>query len=166
MMESQDEDELVEPVSSDFPKAVLIAGIIWVIFGGSIFLMAALVYSMERPGAPMALSMWGFIFGAASVYIGIHTVRGTANGMWGNAIASLVFALLSFIIAVNHLVVGVRAIASKDANTLVGGIVLAGATSFVGVGFMAAGILALMGHRNYAAWRKAQNHSTSVDEPH
>jgi len=166
MTGNNDEDELVVPVGTDFPKTVLIAGIIWIIFGACIFLLAILVYFMERPGLPMALSMWGFIFGAASVYIGIHTVRGRAKGMWGNGIGSIVFAFMTFSIAADHLFVAFNAFGSKEVDKLVGGIILAGATSFVGAGFLAAGILALMGHRNYGVWRKAQNGSTPIDEAH
>jgi len=164
MSENPPEDEFDSPAPLLFPKSVLIAGIMWIIFGGSIFLFAGLGYSMERPGSPMPLSMWGFIFGAASVYFGIHTVRGTAKGMSGNGIGSIAFAVLTFGIAVNHFFIAVSAFASKDADKLVGGILLAGATTFVGAGFLAAGILALVGHQNYKTWQKTQKCASSSNQ--
>jgi hypothetical protein len=54
MSNERDEEELVEPVAPAFPKTVLIAGIVWILFGGWILLIATLVYSVERrrPASP------------------------------------------------------------------------------------------------------------------
>ncbi len=153
MSDDLDEDELVTPAGPAFPKTVLIAGIIWIVFGSWVFLIAGFLFSIERPGSPTPLSLLGFAFGGASVYVGIQTVRGMARGMWGNALGSIVFALFMFI----HAFSVVAALGPQQGpDHLIAGVLDAAGTSFAALGFLAAGILALWGHHDYRSWLQAQ----------
>ena len=162
MSVDHNQDESLPPVRPAFPTTALIAGIMWIVLGSWIFLMGALVLSVERPGAQTPLSFWGFVFGAASVYIGIHTVRGTVRGMRGNAIGSIVFACL-ILIHVSSVVAAIQP--DKSAEILFGHVVQAGGAFVVALGFLAAGILALWGRHQYQSWLQAQKASKSDGEP-
>jgi len=90
------EKKLVAPTEPRFPKTVLIAGILWIIFGGWGLLLGGLMIAAGGP-FQSPVSFWSVVFGGACVYVGIHTVRGTARGMWGNAIGSILFATFALI---------------------------------------------------------------------
>jgi fucose 4-O-acetylase-like acetyltransferase len=160
MSDDLGEDELASPVGPAFPKTVSIAGIIWIVFGGWIILIAGLVYAVERPGATFPLSMWGFIFGAAFVYVGVHTVRGTARAMGGNGVGSIVLAVLILI----HLFSVVVALPNQKDAILVASIIDAGMATVGAVGFLAAGVLALLGRENYRAWLRAQKNCKTTHD--
>jgi len=73
------EKKLVAPTEPRFPKTVLIAGILWIIFGGWGLLLGGLMIAAGGP-FQSPVSFWSVVFGGACVYVGIHTVRGTARG--------------------------------------------------------------------------------------
>jgi hypothetical protein len=149
----QHEDELIVPPSPTFPKKVLAAGVIWIVFGGWVSVIAAIVHSLERPGSPTPLSLWGFAFGAASIYIGIQTTRGAARGMRGSAFASMVF---SFLILIHGISVIAAIQPEKGPEDMIGRILIAGGAVFAAIGFLAAGVLALWGQNEYRSWLQAQ----------
>jgi len=146
-------DELIVPSNPTFPKKVLAAGVIWIVFGGWVSVIAAIVHSLERPGSPTPLSLWGFAFGAASIYIGIQTMRGVARGMRGSAIASMVFSFFILIHAIS-VIAAIRP--EKGPDEIIGRILIAGGAAFAAIGFLMAGVLALWGRNDYRSWLRAQ----------
>src|SRR4051794_41003528 len=89
-----------------FPSGVRLAGIIWIGFGalgiiGALFNFAmsfgnaAAAQGRGAGGAPNFCSLGcGLIIPIVFLMVGIQTVKGTAKGVLGNAIGSIVFGLL------------------------------------------------------------------------
>jgi hypothetical protein len=166
-----DYDDDLPPIRGQFPKMVQVAGIIWIVFGCIIALNAAvnmvLSFGNEAPGgkaaqgggANICAPIIGFLFGAVFIHVGQQSIRGLAKDTLGNAIGSIVFALL---------------IGGVGAMALLGGAILGavggpvgGALSLVAIiigtinliaslGLFAAGVMALIGRSDYLAWKKAQ----------
>lgn len=144
------------PASSPpFPGTVTAAGIIWIVFGGIILLnmvivvMVLTVFAAETRGVPGAAGaaaagaictmLFVGLFGGAFVFVGVQTVRGTARGTLENAIGSLIFGAILFVLGVVGLGQGF------GVQVLM---------NFVyGAGLLAAGVLALVGRDGYMAWR-------------
>ena len=159
MSDDLDEDELVAPVGPAFLKTVLIAGILWIVFGAWGLVIGGLMFAVVGSLSPVPF--WGLIFGGASVYVGIHTVRGTARGMWGNALGSIVFALFIF----THAFSVVAALGPQQGpDQLIAGVLDAAGTSFAALGFLAAGVLALWGRHEYRFWLRAQKDGTGYNQ--
>src|SRR5262245_26240917 len=93
MSENLAKEELVDPVSPAFPKAVLVAGIMWIACGIIVFLIAALFFALPGPGR--YYMSWGLVLGAASIFLGFSTVRGTTRAVFEFGIASIVLCILS-----------------------------------------------------------------------
>jgi hypothetical protein len=152
MTENQDKHDTVLPAEPAFPKTVLVAGIIWIVLGGWVFLIAGCMMAMERHDSPMSISAWGLVSGAVSIYIGIQTVRGKARGMNANGLASIVFGLFIVI----HTTSVVVALPHQRDFGLVAGLVDAVGTAFVALGFLAAGLFAFRGRHEYEIWLQAK----------
>jgi hypothetical protein len=138
-----------------YPVPVTIAGIAWIVFGALIlvnlmvfllamFGLAALGQGAEKGAAIGGGACGGLIlglFGAVFLHVGVQSVRGTARDTLGNGIGSILFGLL-------NMGAGVLQVA--------GGQILQAGLAFVpGAGLIAAGVLALVGRRDYKAWRRA-----------
>jgi hypothetical protein len=139
--------------SPRYPGVVMAAGIIWIVFGSLILLngagalllgaaMSAGTGSGGALGAGASIGVVAALFGAAFLFVGVQSVRGTAPGTLGNGIGSIVFAVLQF---------------GGGVAQVVAGQPLLGAINFLGgCGLLAAGVLALIGRTDYMAWRKAR----------
>lgn len=151
-----------DPAEVPFPGTVLIAGIIWMLIGGFTFagglLNMALVGAGNNPGGAPG-GCCGLVFGIAFLSAGWNSVRGTASDTRGNAVGSIAFGVLYAGLAVIAVVVGVGAAGpaarapGDDVVMLVTGVVVAGFATL----FLAAGILALYGRRQYLDWREVEN---------
>jgi hypothetical protein len=144
-------------VPPQYPGSVRAAGIIWIILGGLILLSAGLnllvaftdqplvggAYAAGRGCGVLFMALFGVVF----LLVGIQNVNGTAKDTLGNAIGSIIFAALEFGIAVVT-IVGTAAIGNLPI-----GLIVAGIYGFGGMGLLLAGILALLGRRQYLAWR-------------
>ena len=152
------QDPSPEPLADDangprFPPVVLVAGIAWIVFGGLILLnlvfvvLAVLVAAGAQGGAQQGAFLAGGLcvavviglFGAAFLFVGIQTVRGTARDTLGSAIGSLVIGAL-------NLLAGGGAVMTGNIQGVIN--LLAGA------GLVTAGVLALVGRSEYRAWRQ------------
>jgi hypothetical protein len=144
-----------------YPTTVTIAGIVWMIYGGLILLNLLLSVGVLLPGSGQAhriddgdrihLAALGCsgalilligIFGVGFFVVGLQSVRGTARDTLGNSIGSIILGLICF---------GLAAIEAH-----IGHMIGAGITFLVGVGLVAAGVLALTGRAAYKRWRKAE----------
>jgi hypothetical protein len=139
-----------------YPAVVKAAGVMWIVFGcmgllnmaAMLLLTFVLAANMKGANAGAAagggacVSVLVGLFGAAFLYVGVQSVRGTAAGTMGNGIGSLVFGLLN---------VGGTAVMA-----LAGNIVGAAINGVGGVLLLTAGVLALAGGSQYKLWRKAQ----------
>jgi hypothetical protein len=161
MSDDLNEKELVAPTEPRFPKTVLIAGILWIIFGGWGLLLGGLMIAAGGP-FQSPVSFWSVVFGGACVYVGIHTVRGTARGMWGNAIGSIFFATFALIRAFS-IVASLHP--RQRPEYVIAGVLDAAATAFAGLGFLAAGILAFWGRHEYRFWLQARKSGSLVSTP-
>lgn len=155
----QEIDEEPEPdfeTAPGYPTTVTIAGIAWIIFGALILLnLLVLLLLMSglaaqgQAGAAVAGGVCGGLllglFGAAFIFVGVQSVRGTAHDTLGNGIGSIIFGLLNL---------------GSGALQVVGGqVIQAGIGFLAGAGLLTAGVLALVGRSDYKAWRKAQKAS-------
>src|SRR5207249_7474022 len=158
MSDDLDENRSVGPAASAFPKTILVAGIMWIALGSLIFLLGGLGFAAGNAGPTV---FWGLIFGIASIYVGVNSVRGLARNMLGNGIGSIVFAMLTLSLTVQTLVRVMDLRAPEDRGSLVVSMLFAGLTTLVAIGFLAAGILAFVGRGNYRTWRLAHKSSKS-----
>ena len=166
-MRDYDEDPDYSPSRFEnvpFPVPVRIAGVIWIVFGGLIVMGAALTLltSLSRPQVPNAgaqtagnvcQGLFQLLIGAAFLFVGVQTVKGTAKDTLGNAIGSIILGALNggfgFV-----LVLGALALAGGGMAALA--VVLGGISVLAGLGLITAGVLALVGRKEYRAWKQAQ----------
>ena len=154
MSDSLDENELVAPASPPFPKTVLIAGIIWIVCGAMLFLIAALCFAVPEPGR--YYMCWGLVLGAGSIYLGAQTVRGTTCAVLEFGVASILFCILSLPLSIlGPLSVAGGFDVDQRANSLLAMLVW-GANVFISFALLAAGVLALLGNCKYRTWRDFQ----------
>jgi len=140
-----------------YPKTVVAAGVLWIIFGCLallsllVLLVAAFVLVADVQGAAAA---WGLLLsgavwsavpigliGAALIGAGSQSIRGTARDTLGSGIGSIILGLIYW---------GVAAIA-----VMVEWFIPAGVAGLVGALLLTAGVLALAGRSGYKLWRKA-----------
>lgn len=149
---------VVEPV---VPKTVQVAGVIWIVFGSLILLnwtlSLVLLIALAAAGPSSGGSCFGILIGAAFLSVGIQSIRGTAKGMGGNAIGSLFFGLLNAGGGIVLLFLGLR---WGQASMIITGIIAAICLT-AGIGLIAAGILALVGRKEYREYRLAQRKAQS-----
>lgn len=140
-----------------YPWIVTMAGVIWISFGGLVLLSTPVfLAAMGKPAGLRAYGSGAFVvcvfaalsIGAGFIYIGVEAIRGNASDMLADGIGSLILGVLSVGSALLELQISTSARDFKLAIMLPC-LVMAG-------GFMAAGILALGGRKDYKAWRKAQ----------
>ena len=150
------------PVASEtqFPMVPKIAGLIWTVYGCLWFLTAVLLLTYIGLGGNLWHLVTGIVFicliplvlGAINLRIGVRIMRGTAE-------VTLFQNFCGFSIIAGLLGVGLGVRILGDALHLPwwdGAWVAGGAYLFHGIGFLAAGVLAVIGHRRYKAWREAQ----------
>jgi hypothetical protein len=152
-----------------FPMSVRVAGIIWIGFGalGIINVLVGLAMMAAQQGqggagAPSSPCCGAFI-AFAFLYCGYQTVTGKASDTLSNAIGSLVIGSLQLLIG-GILLFGGAFLAQ---NPNFGGgpnglppealIILAILIGLMGTGLITAGIMALVGRRQYREWREARD---------
>ena len=160
MRERDDEDDELQYGRPEFPRAVQIAGIIWIVIGSLILLNAAagllLTFGTVGGGADRAGGVCpmliGVLFAAVFLHVGIQSTRGTAKDTLGNGIGSILFGLPNAGFGV--ILIGGAAVAGRPVGLI---LVLLGIVCLLAaVGLLAAGVLALVGRQQYKAWRRAQ----------
>ncbi len=170
-----EEDELdYDEEETPFPQKVKIAGIIWITVGCLILvnLVASLLLNFvvaasagpeaagKAVGGGICPALVIGLFGAAFLHVGIQSIRGVARDTLGNAIGSLVFALIEFGFAAALGAAAVYMNANQNAQRgpalVVAAFVGMVASAIFGLMLFAAGILALAGRSQYKLWRKEE----------
>lgn len=152
------------PADVPFPAAVLVAGVLWLLFGGLTFLGGllnmALVAAGENPGGAPG-GCCGLLFGIAFVSAGWNSVKGTAKDTRGNAVGSLAVGAIYLGLTVVLAVVGLGALpgngpggAGLPPEEELVMLLTALAVAMFGLILLTAGVLALVGRRQYLDWRE------------
>jgi hypothetical protein len=139
--DERDRDFGAAPV---YPVTVTLAGTVWILFGCLILINAAAVLALglhENMAGGIGVVVLLSLFALAFLFVGVQSVRGTAPDTLGNGAGSIIFALLE--------------LGSGVANLNAGQYLQAGVGLLLGLGLLAAGILALVGRGEYKAWRRA-----------
>jgi hypothetical protein len=147
-----------------YPWQVTAAGVIWVVLGALILFLTGLmlVSAVSRPGGANAggqnngaissgLLTWlgcMAVFGASLMLVGVHSIRGTLRNLGTNIVLSFGLSLLYLGPVI------VKVAGGQFIQPGVGRIILTGVDVLIGVLLLAAGLLALMGRRQYEQWRK------------
>lgn len=145
-----------------YPVTIMIAGIGWIVFGGGMLLVAGLVLLVALlaaassrsgnqggilAGAGLCIAVVIGLFGAAFLFVGIQSVRGTSHDTRGNGVGSIVFGFLCFaLVGLQMVSVGMNRVGGAE-------IIGMGFYGLVGIGLIVTGILALVGMSDYRAWR-------------
>jgi hypothetical protein len=160
-----EDDDLSIRHETPFPSSVRAAGVIWIVIGALILFNAAVqllvtVASASTPQGGGAYAVGGMcvvillaLFGAAFIFVGVQTARGTAQDTLGNAIGSIIFGLLNGGSGIVFIASGLTRGGGAGAVLVIAGLVSAIAT----IALVVAGIVALMGRENYKAWRRANS---------
>ncbi|HEX3149089.1 MAG TPA: hypothetical protein VHR66_13495 [Gemmataceae bacterium] len=156
-----DDDDRPSRSSAKFPPGVKAAGIIWISFGALGLINIVLQLAMAAGnavagggpgGSPYTGVGCGVIIALVFLMVGIQTVKGTAKGVLGNGIGSIIFGVL-YLSCGGLLLAGSGFVPAGADSTLllaVGGIAL-----LMGLALLLAGVLALMGKSAYEEWRVA-----------
>lgn len=181
-----DFDYEVDMGKPEFPIGVLIAGIIWVIYG-SVWLMSAVAAAFIKgmaqangPGAGVGGPGAGgpgaggsneltlflmFLFGIAFFFTGIQAIRGALTSVRIAGAGSLVFSLLFFCVAgvgMSDPVPKGKNQGDKDPKTeKTVRTITAAVAALVGAGLALSGALAIAGSESYTRWRESRNGSGS-----
>ncbi len=151
-----------------YPTTATIAGIAWIVLGALILFLnlplVLLLLTWEappqppgqggalRPEATLGVCVGYFaLVGAVFIYFGVQSVRGTAPGTLSRSIGSITFGLLNIGLGLLYLAAG--ALAPQAAARLI----YSGAVFLAGAGLVATGVLAMLGRKDYKAWRHAQD---------
>ena len=140
----------------EYPKRVLTAGIIWVIYGVLFLLNGAVVFWQgvvlvvhedSQHANPMKImvvcvSVFIGLIAMAFLWIGVQCIRGTARGLLGRSIISIIFGALGLLSVPVQLSMG-------NAGVAIVGLIL-------GAALILAGVLALQARSNYQLWRSGQ----------
>src|SRR5262249_8913771 len=147
-LEPPDPDLPIEDEFPVFPAAVKVAGALWILFGGVlllylVFLLLVAFGVVAAPKPRFGLVEVCFdavlgLIGTAFLSVGVQSVRGTASDTLGSGIGSVPFGL--FLLA--------GGVAGFWTNPIAAVVYLPS-----GAGMLVAGVLALIGHRGYKAWR-------------
>jgi hypothetical protein len=144
------------------------AGLIWTVYGCLWFLTAVLLLFFIGLDADLGqfvlrvafICLIPLVFGAINLCIGVRIMRGTAE-----VTSFQYFCAFSIIAGLLCVGIGVRILADALHRILADALNLqwwdtawlaGGAYLFHGIGFLAASVLAFIGHRQYKAWREAQ----------
>jgi hypothetical protein len=137
---------------------VRIAAIVWMVFGSLVVLNGFIILAVasrigagERHPAASALACGATVaalIGVAFIYVGVQTIRGTARDTLGNGIGSIAFGIYALAFVAQTLV---GAVQQGEVAGVING-VLGGIN---GIALLAAGILALVGRKDYKAWRQS-----------
>jgi hypothetical protein len=160
------------PTEVPFPGKVLVAGILWIMFGGLalvsvvvtiVLSAAAAAGAPPRPGEHCG-NCCSVLFGIAFLWVGFTTVKGTAKDTLGNAIGSLVFGLIYLGLGLLAGLGGAVGLAGPGGpggppaaavammSTIM--LVVAVMAGLIGSGLVGAGVLAIMGREQYREWRE------------
>lgn len=170
-----DPESLTPP---SMPMSVKAAGVIWILFGVAGIILQILNFAVvaaenaqnqpQPPGASTG-SCCGIFFAIAFFIVGYQTLRGTAKDTLGNAIGSLIFAVLYLggavlVIAAGAMIAGGNIpnngqplpAGAADQDELMFMMVFASIMlGSLGSMLLLAGVLALVGRSGYLAWRRA-----------
>lgn len=148
-----------------FPGTVMMAGILWMVFGIGTFglglLNWVLLAAMANPGGAPG-GCCGLVFGLAFTSAGWNTIRGTASDTRGNASGSIVLGLLYAGLSVFAVAYGAGAFgpgpggqqgAAPGEEEIVM-LITAGFCAVVSIILLTAGVLAFMGRSQYREWRQ------------
>jgi tellurite resistance protein TehA-like permease len=151
---SQAPDESMEsPLELRFPRTVLIAGIVWIVFGG-ILLVVFLAFVFDKflghhrrahrvEFETVIASLLLATIGAVFIRMGVRSVRGTASDSLGYGSVSAVFGFL-------YIGCGLLIAEGAEYMAAAGGL-------FLGSSLLTAGILAIVGRSAYKAWREKKS---------
>lgn len=152
------EDKMQETVEKpkcklSFPMLTTISGIVWTVFGVLNLLVAifSIIASVQTNSNEMGF--WGslfiflfvaipFIFGAVFIYVGMQTIKGKARDVVGNSTGSIVIGVFYLFVSMQK-----HSITSER---------FCGTTFFLAGMLIIAGILALIGRKQYKVWQNAQ----------
>ncbi len=174
-----DRDDMRDP--APFPTKVKIAGVIWIIFG--VLGLLNTIYQIvsgaaaQQGGAGSAGPICGGLFAIAFLLVGFQTVKGTAKGVMGNGIGSIVISLL-LLLGAGVMLVGFafadqaaeaarkqqaqnpnanNPIANMDTDELKVMLLVTGGILLLQGGMLfIAGVLALLSKTEYQNWRETQ----------
>jgi hypothetical protein len=138
-----------------FPSLVKAAGLIWIIYGclGLLNLVGQFLFvfvlAANTPGAGTGTLVVGGGFGlviggliaAAFIFVGVQSVRGTAQDTLGNGVGSIILGVLAFGIVILEVAFG---------QFLAAGMVVVAA-----IMLLTAGVLTLVGREDYRLWKRA-----------
>jgi hypothetical protein len=146
-----------------FPTLVKIAGLIWVVCGGTILLIGAAnlwlsLHPTTAGGARAALvvaflQLFGLLVGVLFLIVGVRSIRGSAQDTLGNGIGSIGLSLP--LLGIGYILFAAAAEVGEPSAALV--VTVAALGSLVVIGMLVAGVLALISRAPYKAWRQAAN---------
>ncbi len=147
-----------------FPSLVYVAGVIWIGFGClalivaliNLALLGATVSGGPADPCPGFCCCFATLFGIAFIEGGFRSVKGTAEDTLGIAICSLLFGLLQVGFVALFVLAALLAGSPTPINQGPASpeFIASGISSAVGLGLIAAGVLALAGRQDYLAWRR------------
>jgi hypothetical protein len=171
--EEADEPDDYADHAPAFPTTVRIAGIIWIVIGCVIVLNAlatlGLAAAVQRPANPGQAPDAGtgacgaflpLLFGAAFVFVGQQSVRGTAKDTLGNAIGSIVLGIAPLLCGVSFLVGAGFLGVNVPPDMRVVFAIIGAVNILTGIGLLSAGALALVGRAEYREWQRWQKRRT------
>lgn len=152
------------------PRSIRLAGLIWTIAG--LVMLGIMVMNVLSALAPadhffdeagkktttnlpivLGAAVFGALFGLAFLVCGIQAQTGVPKGMIGNAIGSLIFGCLW---VAGGALVWIRLSAAKAAGIQIPDDPSSYQISLgMGVAFLIAGVLGIVGHSAYVSWRAA-----------
>lgn len=159
------DDDLSIRRETPFPSSVRTAGIVWIVMGALILLNAAIqllitvasASTAQGGGSQTVGGMCGVtllaLFGAAFIFVGVQTTRGTAQDTLGNAIGSIIFGLLNGGGGIVAIAGGLALGGGAGAVLVIAGVV----SAIAAIALVVAGIVALVGREDYKAWRRANS---------
>jgi hypothetical protein len=139
----------LRPEDVPYPGKLRAAGILWVIIGGLILVgnainvFVALNMAEGRGsvlGPVMCASLLVALFGGAFIWVGVQSITGTAPGVIGNAVGSIILGAVVF----------ASGLAAGIGGNVPWVIII---TSIEAAVLILAGILALLCHNEYKEWR-------------
>jgi predicted Zn finger-like uncharacterized protein len=158
--EIDDDEDSAPPIRkrgrAEFPISVLVAGVIWVVYGGVLLLgtlelfsegVKLVVHEDRQHAGPMrtivvCVSVFVGAIAVAFIGMGVQSIRAASRDILWRSVVSIIFGVLGLLSAAAQLLMG---------NVLVGimGFIM-------GAGLILAGVLALQARYAYKRWRSAQ----------
>lgn len=147
-----------------YPGTVRVAGAIWILFGCFGLLNAALAVVLAANPGPAGPgggpnpggSCCPGLIAVAFLVCGYQTVRGTAADTRGNSVGSIVLAGLQLAVGVGLALLGLGAFGPGAGGAGLGpqeAVIVGAVVCGLGMGLLTAGVLGLVGRKQYLAWR-------------